>query len=470
MLMNKNFYPTPSNVIIKMTSGIKFDNDICKPRILEPSAGKGDILDYLEKSQYYYKLFCIEKDPELAHILRDKGYNFLDDDFLTYTPDCTFDAIIMNPPFDNGVKHFLKAWEISSNTHIRCLLPEETLLNPYTEERKLLKKIIEDNDGTIERLGDCFKHAERKTNVDVVLISIYKKEKSEQNFDFNKHFDQEKVYNLDDLEGNAVANTDVFGNLELRYNKVRESIKKMIELKNEVQYYGQDLIDHNVFSLFTNDSFSCDAELFNNICDKVREQSWSSIFSNTKMGNVVTTKTRKKIDTLQSQQGHMAFTAKNMEKLYSDLFQNMGSIMHDCVVESFDLLTKYYKENRCHVEGWVTNERFFVNKKFILPYSIDTSWLKYQWDYAHIHYSRSNDLVDIEKAICFITGKQVENINSIAQMFQDHTVTEFGKWYDSEFFEFKCFKKGTMHFKFKDEKLWNKFNVAACKGKNWIGF
>jgi predicted RNA methylase len=466
-MFNKNFYPTSKKTIIKMVSGLNRKMESHRPRILEPSAGKGDILDYLKEFSCRYNLFCIEKDPELAHILRDKGYKFLDDDFLTYVPDCTFDAIIMNPPFDQGAKHFLKAWEISSNTHIRCLLNEETILNPRTEERKLIKKIIKDNKGEYESLGPCFIDAERKTKVNVILVSIYKKERNEHNFTFTKQFDQEKQYDVYDLQKNEIANIDVFGNLETRYNKVREGIAKMIKIKNEIVHYGFDIVGSDVFSLFKNESDSSDMGSYNNICDEVRKQAWNTLFSNTKMCNVVTTKTRKKIHKQQEQQGHMSFTAKNMENLYSDLFQNMGNIMQDCIVESFDLLTKYWEENRCYIEGWKTNKRFYVNKKFILPRSVDIMFSDY--GYISMHYERRNDLDDIEKALCFLTGQKLEDIRTISEQFSHKEIKLWGKWHDSTFFEFKCFKKGTMHFKFKSEDLWNKFNVAACKGKNWLG-
>lgn len=57
----------------------------------------------------------------------------------------SFDFIIMNPPFSNGDEHFIKAWEIADNTTIVCLLNSETINNPYSEKRKLVKKIIDDN-------------------------------------------------------------------------------------------------------------------------------------------------------------------------------------------------------------------------------------------------------------------------------------------------------------------------------------
>ena len=58
-------------------------------------------------------LYAIEKNLELQQIIRGKGYSLIYDDFLDYNSDYYFDYIIMNPPFDNGAKHLLKAWELS---------------------------------------------------------------------------------------------------------------------------------------------------------------------------------------------------------------------------------------------------------------------------------------------------------------------------------------------------------------------
>jgi tRNA1(Val) A37 N6-methylase TrmN6 len=77
--------------------------------------------------------------------LKEKQYKVVHDDFLTYEKEMSFDFIIMNPPFSNGDDHFIKAWEIADNTTIVCLLNSETINNPYSEKRKLVKKIIDDN-------------------------------------------------------------------------------------------------------------------------------------------------------------------------------------------------------------------------------------------------------------------------------------------------------------------------------------
>jgi hypothetical protein len=47
-------------------------------------------------------------------------------------------------------------------------------------------------------------------------------------------------------------------------------------------------------------------------------------------------------------------------------------------------------------------------------------------------------------------------------------VGEYGTWYDWGFFEVKVFKKGTMHLKFKDEKVWENLNRKYAKIKGQV--
>lgn len=112
----KNFYPTPQSLIKKMVDKIVKVNEV---KILEPSAGRGDIVDYIEKNQKeifgYYKwdgridIDCIEIDDNLQKILTGKGLRVVYNDFLNFSTYKIYDLIIMNPPFDCGDKHLLKA-------------------------------------------------------------------------------------------------------------------------------------------------------------------------------------------------------------------------------------------------------------------------------------------------------------------------------------------------------------------------
>ena len=70
------FYPTPKNLIERMLSGLDFK---MLKNTLEPSAGKGDIVDELRKKEQVYSstynkfsfdIDCIEIDKNLQYILK----------------------------------------------------------------------------------------------------------------------------------------------------------------------------------------------------------------------------------------------------------------------------------------------------------------------------------------------------------------------------------------------------------------
>ena len=62
---NSDFYPTPKEVIAQMMMG----EDIVGKTILEPSAGSGNIVDWLKENGAKEVIAC-ENDPTLLRILR----------------------------------------------------------------------------------------------------------------------------------------------------------------------------------------------------------------------------------------------------------------------------------------------------------------------------------------------------------------------------------------------------------------
>ena len=211
------FYPTPPKLAAKMINCKFLKGKI--ETILEPSAGKGDLIDFLlltieclgyrdccryvykndlampyetviegvitefvlpdfkkgKRAKHYYdKVDCVESDSNLCAILKDKGYRVCNDDFLLYNDDKHYDLIVMNPPFSNGDEHLLKAIEIAEKTgsKIICLLNAETIKNPYSNKRKLLVNTLEKYNAEIEYVQDAFKNAERKTGVEVAIVRV----------------------------------------------------------------------------------------------------------------------------------------------------------------------------------------------------------------------------------------------------------------------------------------------------------
>lgn len=463
-MFDKNFYPTPYEIALKMIEGINMTGF----NILEPSAGKGDLLSVIPNR--YTNIYCIEKNSELQGFLREKKYTILGDDFLKYKPDHVFDLILMNPPFDEGVKHFLKAWEISeAGTHIRCLLNAESIKNPYTKERQLLTNILDANNGEVEFLGNCFKDAERKTNVEVVLIKIQNKSKKSK-FEFNfENFKKEEI-NFNELDFNQLAKIDVLQNLEDKYNTVKEIIGEYLLLKSKLTYFLDGIIDKNYIRDLLEKNSRNDKKEYEEILEKIRSSFWKVVFDKTKLEEKMTSQVKKDFFDNKQEYSLLPFTVDNANKLFEILLLNSTQIFKNCIEESFDYLTAYYPDNRIHIEGWKTNERWKVGKKFILPDMLD--WLDLQYlksnKIKNLSYTKREKVRDLEKVLCNLVGKDISKILTIESVIKNEV--EFGKWNTSEFFKFKVFKKGTIHFEFLDNKIWDEFNIKACEGKNWLGY
>lgn len=476
---NADFYPTPEEVIKKMIEPYKalFNKETY---ILEPSAGSGNIIEYINSLTLYKGwdsikpiVHCIEKDINMQSILRDKGYTLVGTDFLSFKDFQAYDYIIMNPPFSCGDKHLLKAWEVLEDGDICCLLNAETIRNPYTQTRETLCNIIEMY-GSVEFLGNCFSQSDRKTNVEVALVRLHK-EQSQSRFkiDFDINFTKEDIdLNEEDIKETSVAVNDKLGTYIRAYNKSKEAFLQFAK-------------SHEILKLFTEafvgkEFFLFDKEVETALKDKtikgkynsfdtiLRTIAWKKIINIMGMEKLMTQKIARNFDAFMQDQSNIALTKENIFMLLNTLVNNSSDIMKQCCVDVFDEFTKHYKGNRMIIEGWKTNSSWKVNRKVILPdiirpyYSFKTN---FSVDYRSI-------IQDIDKVMCYISRKSYDELvkeeKDLASAINKVRIGDSSKKY-SEFFEFRCYKKGTLHLYFKDEKLWDIFNQVACENKNWIG-
>ena len=485
-MFNENFYPTPPEIIEKMvapyftTKTIKshygfnfYDEDVNitnKVSILDPSAGSGNLLDAITQKLRSHqkrdiKMYAIEIEPELQYILRGKEYSVIGTDFLKFQADMYFDLIIMNPPFHKGDEHFLKAWTILKGGSICCLLNAETINNPHTSTRQLLAKILKDNNATITQLGPCFQNADRKTNVHVVMIHIDKKMKDTDklNFQFSQVTSEKGIHINKKTFENQVATRDTVNNMILQFEKLKEYYVKYLEALQGLQFYSTGLLTErkSIFDLLN--SNGSNTQKYNGFTMQVRQQMWQTVTKHLDIEQLMTEAVKSKFTTFQAQQGAMDFTKENVFELVNMLFANRFNILDQAVLDVFDIFTKYHKENRLIIEGWKTNDKFKVNKKVILPYFVRCNYSgKYEYNY-----SRYTEYMDIDKVMCYLSGHKLENIVTLKEAVSKVSVGDFGK-YQSTFFYFRCYKKGTLHIEFKDELLWQEFNMRACDGKHWL--
>ena len=106
-MFHSEFYPTPLHVIQMM--GLDCKNKV----ILEPHAGKGNIVDYC-LSNGAKEVLSMEINKDLQEIVKQKSTLIGEDFFECKTEQIShIHAIYMNPPFSNADRHILHAWEIA---------------------------------------------------------------------------------------------------------------------------------------------------------------------------------------------------------------------------------------------------------------------------------------------------------------------------------------------------------------------
>lgn len=93
------FFPTPQAVIEKM---LKYMDIQAGDRVLEPSAGRGDLVKAVLKKQPEALVDCVEWNWNLREILEMKGFNVAGDDIFEHPPTQDYRWVIMNPPFENA--------------------------------------------------------------------------------------------------------------------------------------------------------------------------------------------------------------------------------------------------------------------------------------------------------------------------------------------------------------------------------
>jgi len=166
------FFPTPENLIDEMIvlGGIEHSHSV-----LEPSAGKGDMVDVLKKHGIK-NIDCIEIVYSLKKILELKGCNLVGSDFLEFD-DKKYDRIIMNPPFENlqDVDHIRKAYDtLNEGGVLVSVMCAGVMSNSRTKAKEFREWI--DSLGATYYKNDpgAFNKAFNSTGVSTYMIKIVK--------------------------------------------------------------------------------------------------------------------------------------------------------------------------------------------------------------------------------------------------------------------------------------------------------
>lgn len=463
---NPDFYPTPLALASRMAGMIDFKY---AGKILEPSAGKGDLIEAVQSRLTHHRasIHCIEQDPNLRALLDGKGFTVVDEDFLQFTGSSQYRTIIMNPPFSNGAAHVLKAWNLMYDGDVIALLNAETLRTPCTKERQLLSSIV-DTHGEVEYLTEAFTSpdTERKTPVEVALIKLSKRANIKDYFEgMDVAHDEVDVDELSSSAELCIPESRI-ENAVINFNLAIEKQKRAIIAQAEASHYAYRMMH---FNALTNDKLDephgVDWVLkeTNKYVDTLREKAWSNIVNCTEFTKIMSWGVRTQFEAQISKVCKLEFTTLNIRRFLVNLYNSQGDIFEQMLEEVFDWLTKYHDENRVHVEGWKSNNYFFVNKRCVLPRALSSWSLS-----SSLDYNFKRKLHDLEKAFAYLDGKQFPELSLENAVDSYGKVFPFKERVGSSYIEARFYLKGTAHLYFTDLKLLQKLNLFVGRRRGWL--
>lgn len=510
-MVDYQLFPSPLSVTAKASA--KFQRPIA--RLLEPSGGKGDLLNilvyppygphqnraFLEKRSELRKSFitsagrhiqeiradqvdCVEIDLNNCAILRSKGYSVVGTNFLDFHSPAIYSHILMNPPFAAGAEHVIHAWNnILRSGELVAILNAETLRNPYSQQRQLLARIVKEYSASEpEYLEGEFDtdETERRTSVEVVIIHLEKKSSFNASFINGLRKEQEsKIHGLDEHRSNEVMlPANELQNIVLNFNCAVESLKIEAIALARLDHYrsrlGRSLLDEaDLMSKKGGKTESTEAEFsasvhFNTEYAKLKQKAWTRVLRSSRISDRLSSAAQRRMEEEFEIISTMEFTMDNVTNFLGGIIEQAGKIQREMVCDVFDLISRYAPENRYYYMGWKSNAKHRTNAfrikttRFILP--VEFSGRSLSWNDRKI-------MSDFDKVFSMLDGKAKPE-HGIEAVFNDpEAMSELrtGGRVSSDYFDVRCyFGRGTAHFFPKRADLIDRLNQVVGKHRQWL--
>lgn len=477
------FYPTPKALARRAWGKFK-----CRDfsRVLEPSAGNGD-LALMFKSDYDRNkrhIDVIEIDLSKHPALSDHGFNVVGYDFLKFKSGAIYSTCLMNPPFAEGAKHVLHAWEILEDAEIVAILNAETIRNPYSKERQHLVSLIEKH-GEVEFIADAFNgpDAERKTDVEIALVWLKKESATLQKDIIGDILDQLKQdeaaeFSYDEAQQVALPNSFI-ENTVRAYDAACLAAKEAIIVRARANYYlgllgksfaeahGDKTTDVNRMQ----HSRDWVRKTLGEELDDIKDRAWTGILQSTQVTSKLSVKAQRSLHAEFDKIKKMEFSVGNIYGFLCGLADKQGEIQVDMACDVFDEITKYHTDNTVHYAGWgwKSNDKHracgmrIKTTRFVLPRHETDSWSRgLNWESERL-------LGDFDRVFAMLDGKAAPDIG-LVETFRNHfEALKNGQRISATYFDVRYYPgRGTIHFFPRSKTLVDRLNRLVGRLREWL--
>lgn len=481
---NKDFYPTPKELGLKLIDGIDLRRIYT---ILEPGAGKGDLLKIIQSKEDEYSQYskpeldidCIEIEENLQYILKGQGIRVIHDDFLTFDTFKKYDLIIANFPFSEGDKHLMKAIQLQERYggKIRCLINAETIRNAYSNVRNTLLQKLRQHNADVEFLTGEFLDAERKTDVEVALIKIDIEKPCKTSVLLDNLQKDISRRSRKPIESNDLISGNLIDGIVAQYNFEIEAGLNLIEEYEQLRpHILSDLKEKNnkpILSLTMDENSSGNDTFQNRYVKKVRGKYWKALFQNPDFVGKLTSNLQTDLMGRVNDLRNYDLSHYNICVIKFEMQKSMISGVEETILKLFDDMSHRYAygdgaNNTLHYDGWKTNCAYKVNaKKVIFPCYGAIG--KESWDNGEltINWSNIDELNDLQKVLNYLDDGSTVG-KSAAEVLRSLSRTQTTKSIECKYFILDFYKKGTVHIKWTCPELIEKFNIFGSQRRGWL--
>lgn len=490
---NLQFYPTPASLALEAWSMFT-EKEIT--RLLEPSAGRGDLVQAYKDRQgsryghpYGRPMFewdAVEIEASHHPLLRERGAQVVGYDFLAHTSCAIYSHIIMNPPFAQGARHVLHAWETLYEGEIVAIINAETLRNQCSVERTHLARIVAEH-GEVRFIENAFQGDDvyRSAKVEIALVHLTKRAATQWLNDnlfegLSKEtgspeteslwqaphelalptgFVEETVRNfniaVDAAKGYAKASA-LFGHYRARLGKTFES------MQNEGKGGIEGVLAHSGAAV---------RATYATTYSDLKSAAWAQILRSTHVLSRLSNAARHRVESEFENIKALEFTTANVYGFLAGLVNSAGEIQMGMICDVFDLITRYHSDNTVYFMGWKSNDkhrtvgRRVKRSRFILPSEPHRSYR------SSASFETVNMLKDFDRVFAMLDGK-AQCVQGLSQLFDGNASYQAlvrGERLSSDYFDVRYYRRrGTIHFFPRNKEVIERLNRTVGKYRNWI--